>query len=146
MTVSRAHSREILRGMSSEDVEIFRRAIDALNRADVEAIPELADPEVVLEPLRAPVSGAYIGHQGMRQFFADTAETFGRFWIELDDVRDLGDDRVLVLGTMHARVRLGGLETEATTAGIATFRDGRVIHWKDLGDRAKAVEAAGFQS
>jgi hypothetical protein len=46
---------------------------------------------------------------------------------------------------MHARVRQGGVETEVTSAGIATYRGGRLVRWKDYGDRAKALEAAGLR-
>ena len=130
--------------MSQENVEAFRAGEDAINRGDLEAALELVDPEVVFEPLRAPVSGAYYGPDGIRKFFADTADSFDRFRVEHRDIRDLGDDRVLAIGTMHARVRQGGVETEATSAGIATYRGGRLVRWKDYGDRAEALEAAGL--
>jgi hypothetical protein len=79
----------------------------------------------------------------MRQFIADTAESFDIFWFDHPDIRDLGD-RVLAIGTLHIRAAQGGPETDAPTAGIATYRDGRLIHWKDFGDREKALEAAGL--
>jgi ketosteroid isomerase-like protein len=99
---------------------------------------------VVFEPLRAPVSGAYEGHEGIRYFLADTAETFDVFRFDYTDIRDLGD-RVLAIGTLHIRARQGGTETDVPTAGIATYRDGRLIHRKDFGDRSKALEAAGLR-
>ena len=129
--------------MARSNLEIIREAGKALNRGDVETVVALTDPDVVFEPLRAPVSGAYVGHDGMRQYMADTAETFETFHLETKEIRDLGDDRLLIFGTMRARARLGGLETEVNSAGIATFRDGRLIHWKDYGeDRDAALEAA----
>jgi uncharacterized protein len=130
--------------MSQENVENFRRGNDALERGDLDdaLIEELIDPEVIFEPLRAPVSGAYKGHEGIRQFIADTAESFDVFRFDRPDIRDLGD-RVLAIGTLHIRAREGGIETDVPTAGIATYRDGRLIHWKDFGDRGKALEAAG---
>ena len=130
--------------MSQENVETFRAGEDAINRGDLEAALELVDPEVVFEPLRAPASGAYYGPDGIRKFFADTADSFDRFRVEHRDIRELGDDRVLAIGTMHARVRQGGVETEVTSAGIATYRGGRLVRWKDYGDRAEALEAAGL--
>ncbi len=130
--------------MSQENVGTFRAGEDAINRGDLEAALELVDPEVVFEPLRAPVSGAYYGPDGIRKFFADTADSFDRFRVEHRDIRDLGDDRVLAIGTMQARVRQGGVETEATSAGIATYRGGRLVRWKDYGDRAEALKAAGL--
>jgi uncharacterized protein len=131
--------------MSRENLEAFRRANDALERGRVDAalLDELVDPDVVFEPLRAPVSGVYRGYEGIRQFIADTAESFDVFRFDRYDVRDLGD-RVLAIGTLHIRARQGGVETDVPTAGIATYRDGRLIRWQDFGDRRKALEAAGL--
>jgi len=131
--------------MSEENIEAFRRGGDAIEGGgfDDELLDELVDPDVVFEPLRAPVSGVYRGHDGIRQFLADTAESFDVFRFDLSDVRDLGD-RVLAIGTLHIRARGGGIETDVPTAGIATYRDGRMIHWKDFGDKKKALEAAGL--
>jgi ketosteroid isomerase-like protein len=131
--------------MSQENVEIFRRGTDALERGgfDDALIEEIIDPDVIFEPLRAPVSGTYRGHEGIRQFIADTAESFDVFRFDRSDVRDLGD-RVLAIGTLHIRAREGGIETDVPTAGIATYRDGRLIHWKDYGDKSQALQAAGL--
>jgi uncharacterized protein len=129
--------------MSEENVELFRRGTDALERGDVALVEELVDPDVIFEPLRAPVSGTYRGHEGIRQFIADTAESFDIFRFDRPEIRDLGD-RVLAIGTLHIRAREGGIETDVPTAGIATYRNGRLIHWKDFGDRRKALDAAGL--
>jgi ketosteroid isomerase-like protein len=128
--------------MSRPKVETARLMLDAVNRGDVDVAVALTSPEVVFEPLRAPVSGTYRGHEGIRRFFADTAETFETFRLDLSEIRDLGDDRVLGIGTMRARVKLGALETEVASAGIGTFRDGLLIHWKDFGNREQALAAA----
>src|SRR5215204_7579129 len=132
--------------MSQENVELFRRANDALERGEVDdaLLEELIDPDVIFEPLRAPVSGIYRGHDGIRQFIADTAESFDVFRFDRPEIRDLGD-RVLAIGTLHIRARQGGVEAAVPTAGIATYRDGRVVHWKYFGDREKALEAAGLR-
>jgi|SRR6478672_11121826 len=131
--------------MSQENVETFMRATDALEHGDFDdaLIEELVDPDVVFEPLRAPVSGTYRGHEGVRQFIADTAASFDAYRFDRSDIRDLGD-RVLAIGTLHIRAAQGGPETDVPTAGIATYRDGRLVHWKDFGDRDKALEAAGL--
>ena len=130
--------------MSQENVDLFRRGTDALERGsfDDALIEEIIDPDVIFEPLRAPVSGTYRGHEGIRQFIADTAESFNVFRFDRSDIRDLGD-RVLYRHAAHPS-KQGGVETDVPTAGIATYRDGRLIHWKDFGDRRKALEAAGL--
>ena len=130
--------------MSQENVDTFRRAADAINRGDSEAALELVDPDLIFEPLRAGVQGAYRGHSGMRELLADTTGSFDAFQLDYGDVRDLGADRVLAIGAIHLRGKGSGIETDVQTAGIATYREGRLLHWKDFGENEKALEAAGL--
>jgi ketosteroid isomerase-like protein len=125
------------------NVEGFLRGMEALNRGDAEAAVALTDPEVVIEALRSSVEGAYRGHDGVRRMIADSAENFEIYRLEYGEVRELDDGRVLAIGTLHVRGRGSEIETDVPTAGIATLRDGRILHWKDYGDAQRAREAAG---
>jgi ketosteroid isomerase-like protein len=131
--------------MSEENVEVVRKLIDAVNRGDIEAVLETFDPDVTFEPLRASVQGTYRGHAGIREWLADTRESFAAFRLDVPDVRDLGDDRVLSIGSLHVRGQGSGAETEVPTAGLATLRNGKVVRLKDYGDRRNALEAAGLR-
>jgi ketosteroid isomerase-like protein len=95
--------------MSRENVEASRGGTDALQRGrvDVALLEELVDPDVVFEPLRTPASGVYRGHEEMRQFIADTAESSDVFRFDRHDIRDLGD-RVLAIRRLHIHARRGG--------------------------------------
>ena len=103
-----------------------------------------AIPTVTFEPVRSSVQGAYRGHAGVREWWADTSETFESFRLELDDLRDLGSDRVLALGTLRVRGQGSGVDAAVPSGSVATIREGRVLALKDYGDRAKALEAAGL--
>jgi ketosteroid isomerase-like protein len=128
----------------SENVELVRASVEAFNRGDYEAWLATIDPEIVFEPLRAPIEGAYRGQAGIRAYLADTTESFEVFRIEHSDVRDLGNERVLAIGTVHLKTKESGIETDVPTAAIASTRDGLMTHWKDYGDRDAALKAAGL--
>jgi ketosteroid isomerase-like protein len=130
--------------MSAENVALFRRAIAALNAMDVEEMAALADPQAEFLPLRAPVTGAYVGPEGLRRFVDDTRQTFDEFHASYDDVRDLGD-RLLAMGVLYVRGRGSGAPTETSTAVVVEFRDGRIARIEDFGDRRRALEAVGLQ-
>ena len=130
--------------MSQENIETYRSGMEAINRGDIEGALRHIDPDVVFEPLRSPVQGAYRGHRGVREWFADTVESFDSFRIDHTEVRDLGEDRVLVIGTLHVRGKNSGIETDVPTAGIATFRAGRMATFRDYAEREAALEAAGL--
>ena len=60
-------------------IEAFLRGVDAINRLDVNAVLSLTHEECVFEPLRSQTEGAFVGHEGMRRFLDDTAQTFEMF-------------------------------------------------------------------
>src|SRR5436190_22886172 len=124
-----------------QNAEMLRAEVAAFNRGDFEAWLETIHPDVRFAPISASIEGAYQGHEGLRRWFADNRESFEFFRVEHTDIRDLGDDRLLAIGTIHLRARGSGIETEVSTAAIATWRDGLLIDWKDYGDPGKALEA-----
>ena len=129
--------------MPQENVDAFRRAAQAISSGDVETALGIVTDDVVVRALRSGVEGEYRGRAGVRRFFADNAENFDIFRLDYEDVRDLGD-RVLAIGSIHIRGKGGGVETDFPSAGIATFRDGKLVRWEDFRERRLAVEAAGL--
>jgi ketosteroid isomerase-like protein len=115
----------------------------AANRGDLDGMLAETTEDVVLWARRSAVSGEYRGHDGIRRLFADNAESFEVWMVDYTDVRDLGDDRLLAMGTVRIKVRGGGVETEAPSAGIAEFENGKLKLWHDYGDRREALAAAG---
>jgi ketosteroid isomerase-like protein len=129
----------------SDPTETFLRGMDAINRFDDAVLLDMVDDESVFEPLRSATEGAFIGRDGMRRFLADTAETFDLFKASYTDVRDLGEGRLLALGTLRMRGRSSGVESDIPTAAIVEFRDdGILVRYKDYGDARLALEAAGL--
>jgi ketosteroid isomerase-like protein len=129
--------------MPADHIDAFLRGVDALNRLDVTAILETIDEDTVFEPLRSQTEGAFIGVEGMRRFLADTAETFDLFKASYPDVRDLGGERLLAIGTIRMRGRGSGVESDVPSAVVAEFRDGKLRRFKDYGEARLALQAAG---
>jgi ketosteroid isomerase-like protein len=129
--------------MSQENVEMFLEGTNAVRRGDIEPILDRVSEDVVWIAARSAVEGAYHGHEGLRRFVADNAENFEVFEPRYDEVRDLGD-RVLAFGMFRMRARGSGVETTFPVAGIATYRDGKLVRWEDFRERRLALEAAGL--
>lgn len=132
--------------MAGGNVDLFLRGAEAIGRGDESLIAEIIHPDVVFEPQRAATEGAFLGHEGIRRFIADNAETFDVFEPSFTDVRELGGGRVLAIGSIRVRGRASGAETEIPTAAIAEFRDGLLIRYRDYVDAARARAAAGRDS
>jgi ketosteroid isomerase-like protein len=129
---------------SPEHIELFLRGTDAMNRLDANALLDMVGERTVFEPLRAQTEGAFVGPEGMRRFLADTAEAFDLFNATYPDIRDLGDGRLLAIGTLRARGRTSGAESDVPLAVVAEFREGMLLRFKDYGDARLALEALGL--
>lgn len=116
----------------------------AVNEGDVDYVIQHSTEDVTILAARSAVEGPLEGHEGIRRFFADNVESFDIFRMAIEETRDLGDGRVLAFGTIHIRGNGGGVETDIPTAGITTFRDGKLSRWEDLRERSLALEAAGL--
>ena len=125
-----------------DNVELFKECADALNRVDRAEIRRLVDPQIVFVPMRAAVTGAFIGHAGLEEFLLDNEDKYEYFLSEWDTLEQLPDGRVLSIGTIRVKGLGGEEETSVKTAGIASFRDGRMLSWHDYGDEATAREKA----
>ena len=134
--------------MSQENVEAFKRAVDAINSGDVEAVLKAVHPEVewhaFMEELLGGEGRVYSGHAGVREFFRDFGEHFDQLLWEYPDIRDLGD-QVLAIGTFRARGRGSGAEVETTIGVLTDFENGIATRVWSTGDPAEVLEAAGLK-
>lgn len=108
--------------MSQQNVDLVRRALEALERGDLEEMLSQIDSEAELHS--AIVGGAegnaYRGHEGFRRWYADSYETFEYFKFEWSEVRDLGD-RVLALGISRRAVARVGRNSTPRWAGSGRY-------------------------
>jgi hypothetical protein len=83
--------------------------------------------------------------KGCGGLFAEIKTDFEVIAGRYDDVRDLGDDRVLAIGTIHFRGRAGEVDTHVPSAGIAVFREGKLSRWEDFRERNAALKVVGLE-
>ena len=129
--------------MSRQNVEVGSLIVQAFNDGDVEALLPVMHPDIEFVPMRAPVQGAYRGHDGLREFLADNVESFDVFHVTTEEVHDPGD-HVVGIGTLRVRGKGSGVEVVVPTAVVLTFEQGKVVRFEEFGDRAKALEAVGL--
>jgi len=134
--------------MSQENVEAFKRAVEANNRRDVEAFLEELDPEVEWHPLLPVLLGGEAtvdrGHAGVRELFDDIDQAFTEFRVEMSEIRDLGD-RIVAIGRMRARGRESGAETESPWHYVVQYENGKATLIRTYLERKEALDAAGLR-
>ena len=134
--------------MSEENVEAFRRAVQAANRRDVEALLEEVDPEVEWHPgMAAQIGGeatVYRGREGVRKLWRDRYSAFVEIHVEFPEIRDLGDG-VLGIGRIRTRGKESGAETESPFAFLVQAKNGKAIWVGTYLDPKEALGAAGLR-
>jgi len=79
-------------------------------------------------------------------FWRDYESTWTDRVLEVEEVRPLDDERVLVFFRETAVGRASGIETAASPAAIWTLRDGKVARFQAWIERADALRAAGLEA
>jgi ketosteroid isomerase-like protein len=132
--------------MSEQNVVLHRRANDAFNARDVEALIGLCDPSVELHSNFAavPGGGVYHGPDGIRRWDQDLEDGFGdEIRVEAEAYFDLGD-HTLAFILLHGRGRQSGAEVSLRAAQLLRWRDGLLVHFKGYVDREDALRDLGI--
>jgi ketosteroid isomerase-like protein len=134
--------------MSEENLALARKAIDALNRGDFDGFLAFLSPDVVWESLEgvAGIDELYRGRAGVREWielmWANAEEGVH---IDMEQMADLGDDRVFIAVVLAARRRSSGVPFEYRTWQIVWFADGLITRRQVFWTRAEALKTAGLR-
>jgi ketosteroid isomerase-like protein len=134
--------------MSEENVALARKAIDALNRGDLDGLLAFLSPDVVWEALEgvAGIGELYRGRAGVREWtelmFENAEEGVH---VEIEQMTDLGDDRIFIAVAISARRRGSGVPFEYRTWQIVWFADELITRRQAFWTRAEALRTAGLR-
>jgi ketosteroid isomerase-like protein len=83
------------------------------------------------------------GVKGLEMFVEAVEQDFREFQYDADQLEEIGDDQVLVLGRIFARARATGMPLYGEFGHIWTVRDGLATRVEAHRDREEARKAAG---
>jgi ketosteroid isomerase-like protein len=129
----------------SENVELARRAFEAFDRRDLDAVLEVCDPDVRLDVVTGGIAGRaepYRGHDGLREYLSDAS----RVWTELrmtpSEFHEAAGGVVVVVGRVYARG--SGRVVDSPTGWLWRLRDGRIVSGRVYPNPDEALAAAGL--
>jgi ketosteroid isomerase-like protein len=130
--------------MAQENVERYRRMIEAFGRRDLDACLTLLDPELEFAPRSIELEGGRLhGHEGFADWWQTMFRLFSEYRVEIDEVLDLGD---VTFG--RARIRGEGMGSgapmEEAQWHVVEWRGGAAVRWRSFRGEAEAREAAGL--
>ena len=129
--------------MPQENVEIIRRLYGAMDARELEAVRELAHPDLEWVPDERVGEGPVRGLENVIRFFSDRAEMFEDLRTETEHLWETSD-QVLAFIRVRGVGRGSGAGFDIRIAHLWTLSDGLVVRGKGYGDRDEALEAAGL--
>ena len=126
--------------MPRENVEIVRRAHEALNSGDVDALIALCDSRFRLDMSDRVFNPAvFEGHEGIRRFHSEVRDVWESYVWEPEELIDAGCDVVALLRS-RGRGRGSGVEVDRETAMVWSVRDGRATALRFFRNRGEALK------
>jgi ketosteroid isomerase-like protein len=132
--------------MSQENVEVVRRILEANRSDDLEAAVQVAislsDPSVEFTSVMAAVRPeTYRGHEGIRRYFSEMAESWEEWRLETEEVFDAGPDTVVAVFGSRLIGRGSGAAVEARRAMVCVMSEGKLLRGRVHASREEALEA-----
>ncbi len=126
--------------MTDADAALCLALVDRLNADDIDAIVASCHEDVVAEPILSRIEGgAFVGHEGMRRWFAERDAAWETLRVEpTSDVRREGS-HLLMDATLRSHARGSGVDIEAQTVFAAAVVGGKVAWWGVYPTQADAL-------
>jgi ketosteroid isomerase-like protein len=129
--------------VSVQNVELFRRILDAYGARDIEAFIACCDPEIEFHAAWSiPGGTVYHGHEGLRRWHQDLEDAWEEIRGEPEAFYDLGE-QTLMFSTLHARGRQSGADVTMFNAVVARWRDSLCVDLKVYVRREDALTDLG---
>jgi ketosteroid isomerase-like protein len=132
--------------MSQANGEAFKRAIEAYNRRDVEALLRELDTEIEWRPVLPVVLGGdatvYRGHDGVRQLLRDLDEVLAERQLDFSEIRQAGD-QLVAIGNLRIRGKSSGALSESPFGCVAELKNGKLTRIQTYLDPSDALEHLG---
>ena len=130
--------------MESATVDLVRRAFDAYNSREVDALLRVLHPEVHVRSLMTEAERAdYHGHQGAREWYAAVFDVFPDWAPRIDKIREVSADTVVIAFTARATATSSGVRIEQRYWQGVHLRDGLVDYFGFFRSEEDALEALG---
>jgi hypothetical protein len=134
--------------MSQENIEVVGRLLAAVSRGTEDAlayVAELCEPDIDFYPVRKfPEARPCHGLDEYSRFLTRYLDAWRVEWTTKNLI-DVGDERVLLRGTLHTEGHGSGMELEGELHQCFWLRHGRVFRQEDHLSLRGALHAFGLE-
>jgi ketosteroid isomerase-like protein len=123
--------------VSQANVEVVRRGFEAFADGGLDAMAEFWDPDIDWRAAEGAIddAGEMHGRVAVRRYVQDWLDTFDDSSVVAEELRDVGDDRVLAIQRGKGRAKLSGVEIDLRYAVVYTVRAGKVVAGAGIPER-----------
>ena len=145
--------------MSRQNIELVRAWLEAYRQPEMMALlangeldMSAIDPQVEWDASRLTemipdLAEVYRGHEGVRNYWQSWFEAWSNIEFEIEDIRDSGDEVVVLIRNQRQWGRHTRICTELPPyAQVFTIRDGVLVRWRTFPDQESALHAVGFKT
>ncbi len=129
-----------LEAVSTPIGELIRRAHDAFNARDLDALLALTNEDAHTDSRITSIEGGYRGHDGVRRWWTQLLDVFPDYTNEVLDVEEHGDGAIVKL-----RCRAHGVHSDTpldeTVWQTVRAREGKLSWWSIFTSRDEALVA-----
>jgi ketosteroid isomerase-like protein len=125
--------------MSESNVAIVRGMFE-----NVEAYLGACDPDIEFDGTNLPDGKILRGRDAVMDFVTGWAEMWENWEVELEEVIDAGDDRVIAFFRERGRSK-AGLDVNERHSELYRLRDGKVVYRKGFSDADEVLVEAGLR-
>jgi ketosteroid isomerase-like protein len=102
-------------------------------------------PDVIYDISRYSAGGGvFRGPEGVREGFREWTGAWEDYRIEILEVIDAGDDKVVVAARQAGKARGSGVPVEVVNAVVNTVRNDKIIRVDVYRNKSEALEAVGL--
>ncbi len=130
--------------MEASAEQLVRRAYKAFSERDLEALRELADPQIEIHTVTGMLAGRekpYKGYEGMLEYMRDVGEMWDEIELLATEFHQISDSRLIVFGRVRARRELATID--APNAWLWEVAEGTIRSARVFGDPQAARELLG---
>ena len=104
----------------------------------------MCHPDVEFQSVLGLTGRAYIGHDGIREYFDDAESAWEQWDVEIEQVTEAANGRVAIVMTMHARGKESGAGLAQRTAHVWTLKDGKLAGNQPYRNPELALQTLGL--
>jgi ketosteroid isomerase-like protein len=128
----------------SENLDLVRSIYADWERGDYHRT-DWAHPEVEYVQAEGPDPGTTVGVDAVAQRLGEQFRSWQHFKAAAEEIRDLGDGRVLVLVRISGRGKSSGAEIQGAHAHVLHLRDRKIARFVLYFDRDRALADLGLE-